>query len=96
MVFTYWVFYATMAFFVCYMFLMAFEKGKKLMSKEKLMDQIEVKYEDLRKARREMLVIIKINMIISNITTGHSLVVREKRRKPWRSRFSKLMISWKN
>ena len=47
MVFTFWVFYATILFFICYMFLMAFEKGKKMLSKEKLMDQIEEKSEVL-------------------------------------------------
>jgi type IV secretory pathway VirB4 component len=40
------------------MFAMSFDKGKKMFSKEKLMDKIENKYEDLRKSRREMLVTI--------------------------------------
>ena len=97
MVFTFWVFYATILFFICYMFLMAFEKGKKMLSKEKLMDQIEEKYEDLRKARREMLV-MKNNYIIliSNITIGRNPVERGKRRKPWRSRYLKRTIGWRN
>jgi len=38
MVFTYYIFYATIVFFLIYMFTIAFDKGKKLLSKEKMMD----------------------------------------------------------
>lgn len=56
-IFTYWVLGATIMTFVCYISLIGFEKGSKYIKSTKLLDQIEDKYDNLRTARREMLVI---------------------------------------
>lgn len=53
MVFTTWILYSSLLCFVAYMTVMALEKGKKYISKEKIKDQIEDRYDVLRVARRE-------------------------------------------
>ena len=69
MVFTTWILYSSLFCFVAYMGVMALEKGKKFLRKEKVKDQIEDRYDVLRVARREMLV-YHHKMNISNITIG--------------------------
>lgn len=70
MVFTNWVLYSSLFFFVAYMGSIALEKGKKYIGKGKLLDQIEDKYDSLRVARREMIVIHFTQFLLATLLLG--------------------------
>lgn len=79
MVLTYWVFYGTVFFLLAYLGVIAAEKSKKMFSKAQNLDSIEEKYEQLRKARREMLVLLNNLTRLATLLLG--TIMRRKRKR---------------